>query len=219
MRIVGGEFKGKRLATPKGLEIRPTSDYLRESIFNILSDIVEGAVVLDLFAGTGALGLEALSRGASYAVFVDIDPQALNLISSNIELCQAQSHSRVAKLDILRGLDHIKSKVETIAPFDIIFLDPPYNKGFVEPTLKMLAQYRNINDQALIIVEHSTAEVAPPNLGIVPQAEPKRLRLVDQRRKGSTFISFWEYCLHEVEKEYEVQADEERKDCNLPGVV
>src|SRR6478609_9394004 len=128
MRIVAGRFKGRSLATPKTQAVRPTSDRLRETIFNILAhaygDPVTGARVLDLFAGTGALGLEALSRGASFAQFVDDSTEGRGLLRENIEAMGVAGITKVFRRDATR-LGDIKPN----QPFTLVFCDPPYGKG------------------------------------------------------------------------------------------
>src|SRR6476659_2901327 len=128
MRIVGGRFGGRALAAPKSQAIRPTADRLRESLFNVLmhayGDPVTGARALDLFAGTGALGLEALSRGAAFALFVDDGAEARALLRQNVEALGVAAASRIFRRDVTRlGPAH------PVEPFSIVFLDPPYGKG------------------------------------------------------------------------------------------
>ena len=181
MRIIAGEFRGRALASvgkgDAGAHLRPTTDRVRESLFNVLSggahdDPITGARVLDLFAGTGALGLEALSRGAAHVTFVDDGRKALDLIRQNIEICHAQANTRIFRSDA-RRLAPNKN-----APFDLIFLDPPYGKGLGE--LAMAAALRGgwVAQNALIIWEDS-AQIIPPE-GITP---------LDQRKYGDTRIS------------------------------
>src|SRR5882757_11539601 len=131
MRIVGGRLRGRTLAAPKSQNVRPTSDRLRESLFNILlhayGDPVSGARVLDLFAGTGALGLEALSRGAVFALFVDDGADARALLRENVEALGLGGATRVFRRDAVKlGDSH------PIAPFSLVFLDPPYGQGLAE---------------------------------------------------------------------------------------
>src|SRR5881394_2000398 len=134
MRIVGGRLRGRALAAPKSQAIRPTADRLRESLFNILAhaygDPVSGARALDLFAGTGALGLEALSRGASFALFVDDGAEARALMRQNIETLGLAAATRIFRRDATKlGPAH------PVEPFSLAFLDPPYGKGLAEQAL------------------------------------------------------------------------------------
>ena len=180
MRVTGGSLKGRKLAPLRGMKIRPTTDYLREAVFNILAREVEDAVVLDLFAGTGSLGIEALSRGAQRAVFVDKSPQAIKALRRNVETCALEERSRILKRDILRGPGFLKSIGET---FDLVFVDPPYEKGFAEQTLRLLGRSSKISTEAFIVVEHSSREILPEKIA--------RLILHDERRHGKTLVSFY----------------------------
>jgi 16S rRNA (guanine966-N2)-methyltransferase len=148
MRIIAGSAKGRRLAAPKGLTIRPTADRAKEALFSILAPRLSDAAVLDLFAGTGALGLESLSRGAKEAFFIDADNEALALIAANIQTCRfAATSARVICHDLRHGLP----KEIISRHFDLIFLDPPYDQGLAGSTLALLAQ--GPATAALIIAE------------------------------------------------------------------
>jgi len=180
VRVTGGILRGKKLGPLRGLAIRPTTDYLRESIFNILAGGLEDAVVLDLFAGTGSLGIEALSRGAATAVFVDKAPQAIKALTRNICSCSLEEQSTILKRDVLRGLNFLKS----IGPaFDLVFIDPPYDKGFVERTMQRLDRAQSTSDKASIIIEHSERETLPEQVA--------SFILHDQRHHGKTLVSFY----------------------------
>src|ERR1043165_6470616 len=137
MRVVGGRLKGRSLASPSSREIRPTADRLRESLFNILvhayGDPIDGARVLDLFAGTGALGIEAISRGARFALFVDNGAEARALLRNNVE---ALGLGGVPKVYARSAPD--LGPAHPVEPFSLVFLDPPYGKGFAEQALASL---------------------------------------------------------------------------------
>ncbi len=161
MRIVGGTFRGRTLAGPKAPAIRPTSDRLRETIFNILAhaygDPVRGARVLDLFAGTGALGLEALSRGAAFVLFVDDGAPARALIRQNIETLGVAGMTRIFRRDATRlGAAHPH------APFSLAFLDPPYGRGLAETALASARQGGWLTQDALIVVEEARGAFVTP---------------------------------------------------------
>jgi 16S rRNA (guanine966-N2)-methyltransferase len=162
MRIVGGRFGGRPLLAPKSQAIRPTSDRLRETLFNILvhsyGDPVEGARVLDLFAGTGALGLEALSRGAAFVLFVDEGAEARALLRGNVDALGAGGATRIFRRDATRlGPAH------PVEPFSLAFLDPPYGKGLGEKALTSARDGGWLAPDALIVVEEaSDAGFAPP---------------------------------------------------------
>ena len=179
LRIISGRLKGKKLHSVQGLTIRPTADRLRESIFNILSFRVHKAMVLDLFAGTGALGIEALSRGAESAVFVDNDPGALSVIKRNITSCFFDKHVNIIRWDIKKNLNCLKSARRA---FDLVFLDPPYNQSMVKPALFNLEHTRSLEKGARIVVEHSPLEPIPDDLLM--------FEIEDQRRYGKTLVSF-----------------------------
>ena len=162
MRIVGGRLGGRTLAAPKSQNIRPTSDRLRESLFNILAhrygDPVTGARVLDLFAGTGALGLEAMSRGAAFALFIDDGAEARALIRQNVEALGLGGVTRIFRRDAAR-----LGAVHPDQPFGLVFLDPPYGKGLAEESLVSLHEGGWLARDALVIVEEAAeAEFAPP---------------------------------------------------------
>jgi 16S rRNA (guanine966-N2)-methyltransferase len=158
MRIVGGKWRGRALQGPKSQDVRPTSDRLRESLFNILAhaygDPVSGARVLDLFAGTGALGLEALSRGAAFALFVDDGIEARALLRANVETLGAGGISRVFRRDATR-----LGPVHPLEPFTLAFADPPYGKGLAEKALLSARDGGWLVPEALVIVEESVSAV------------------------------------------------------------
>ena len=161
MRIVGGRLRGRALAAPKSQSIRPTADRLRESLFNILmhayGDPVTGARVLDLYAGTGALGLEAVSRGAAFALFVDDGAEARALLRQNVEALGLAAVTRIFRRDATKlGPAH------PIEPFSLVFLDPPYGKGLAEKALTSARQGGWLTDNALIVVEEAADAFKAP---------------------------------------------------------
>ncbi|TCP60057.1 16S rRNA (guanine966-N2)-methyltransferase [Rhodovulum bhavnagarense] len=181
MRIIAGRNRGLSLASvgkgDKGAHLRPTTDRVRESLFNLIlngpyGDPVTGARVLDLFAGTGALGLEALSRGAAQVTFVENGAKAAALIRENVAKCRAGSETRLIRRDATRLGAHDG------APFDLVFLDPPYGKGLGERALVAALAGGWIARGALILWEEGAA-VTPP----------EGLRLLDSRRYGDTRIA------------------------------
>ena len=166
MRIITGRARGARLKTPKGLLTRPTSDRVKESLFSILGGRVVGRRVLDLFAGTGALGIEALSRGASECVFVDHSRQSIGLIKRNLAHCGAGEQARVLAGDyrkILAGLS---------GSFDIILMDPPYDKGLLDEAMRLVREHDLLAEDGVIICEHRKEEDLPEEIhGFVKQKE------------------------------------------------
>ena len=197
MRIIAGSARGRKLFAPGsrggGLAIRPTADRAREALFNILGwQFVEGARILDLFAGTGALGLEALSRGAGMALFVDSSPLALDLIQKNIIACGFSDRAHVIRHDLLKGLFFWRKAggralgfdVPSAPPvFDLIFLDPPYRQGLCQGLLSGLQEQGMIGDGTIVVFEDDSTQALPEAVG--------GLRLYDQRAYGDT--GFWLY--------------------------
>ena len=181
MRIVGGEFRGRTIASPKSNAIRPTSDRVRESLFNILNhtylETFNGIRVLDLFAGTGALGLEALSRGAEFALFVEQGIEGRGLLRTNIEAFGLQGRSKVFRRDASS-----LGAISNLASFDLIFADPPYNKGLGERAMINGLAGGWFSPDALFVLEEEVA--CHPDQ--VPGFEQ-----IDKRQFGSTAMSFW----------------------------
>ena len=186
-RIIGGKLKGKKLHPVHGDLIRPTGDRQRETIFNILSGNVHGAVVLDLFAGTGALGIEALSRGAAFAVFIDVHKIALSLLGRNLRSCGLEKQTTVVRWNIQKGLECLSAAGLT---FNLAFMDPPYHRDYLEPTLEHLYRSGCLDNGAVIVVEHAPAEPIPEK-DIV-------YTLYDQRRYGKTLVSFLHYMIDSI---------------------
>jgi 16S rRNA (guanine966-N2)-methyltransferase len=184
LRVIGGRLKGRPLASPGGLAVRPTAGRVREAIFNILFSRINNAIVLDLFAGTGALGIEALSRGAARAVFVDNSPAALTVIKENLQACGLASTAGTLRQDATRSLSGLAA-FNTM--FDLVFMDPPYDRGAVNSTLIALAGTGLLQTGALIVLEHSPRELINNDIG--------RLHLQDRREYGRTIVSFLAYMI------------------------
>jgi len=172
----------KRSAKQRAQRIRPTADRAREALFSIIGREVENATVLDLYAGTGALGLEALSRSAERAVFVDINPQAVQIIHKNIELCGFSDRTLVLKRDLSKGLSFLAKHLPGTT-FSIIFIDAPYRKEFSANMLHELPESGLLLPNALIVVEEDAFTTLPEQVA--------ELTLVDKRRYGET--GFWFY--------------------------
>ncbi len=177
MRIISGQNRGRKLVEIKGWDIRPTSDRAREAIFNVIGPSIRGCRVLDLFAGTGALGLEALSRGARGAVFVETAKASCDAIKENIQRCRQANKTLLLKQDAT-----LLTFVPPQAPFDLIFLDPPYDKGLVDQVLNQDQFLRLVTDDAMVVVEQSTKE---PQLQI-----PKGLDIYRQKKYSKTRVTF-----------------------------
>ena len=156
MRVISGKMRGVRLKTPEGLNTRPTADRVKEAMFSILQFELPGARVLDLFGGTGQLGIEAISRGAKEAVFVDQSEQACKLIRENLRLAHIENEGRVVRGDYLTFLKNTKEK------FDIILLDPPYAEVFLENALKLITEIDILQTNGIIVAECPLGKVLPP---------------------------------------------------------
>lgn len=182
MRIVGGEFRGRALATPRSSAIRPTTDRTREALFNVLThrfaDRMRGARVLDLFAGTGALGLEALSRGAVSCTFIEESTEGRGLIRDNVEAFGLLGRTKIFRRDATT-----LGSAGTIQPFGLIFADPPYGKGLGERALQSARQGGWLMPGALCVVEETASAPFEPGPGF---------NLVDERNYGETVIRLLE---------------------------
>ena len=152
MRVITGTARGRRLKTPENYDIRPTTDNVKEAMFNILQFDIEGRRVLDLFAGTGQLGIEALSRGAAEAVFVDADRDSIRIVKENLKNCGLK-----AAVIQANALEYLR----TAGKFDLIFVDPPYDAGLYEPVLKSINSVDNLSDGGIIVCEARRETVLP----------------------------------------------------------
>ena len=179
MRIISGTSKGRKLLTPKKYSVRPTSDRVKESLFNILGSEVEGKVVLDLFAGTGNLGIEALSRGAKRVIFVEKGWQALRLIQTNLNQFGLGDRSEILPKDVNRAIGILKQRGEC---FDLILMDPPYEKGLIQRTLMKLNSHQIYHGDSILVIEHDRREPLPHILD--------GWNLVRQQKIGDTLLSF-----------------------------
>ncbi|MDR3518345.1 MAG: 16S rRNA (guanine(966)-N(2))-methyltransferase RsmD [Azospirillaceae bacterium] len=180
MRITGGSHRSRPLVSPTDRAIRPTTDRVREAVFGILAhhwdqDRVEGARVLDAFCGTGALALEALSRGAAAAVLMDRDPRSLDLARNNAAALGETARCRFIRADATRPAGSSES-------FTLVFLDPPYGQGLAATAALALAQAGWLAPDALIVVEQAAAS---------PESPPPGFMVPDQRRYGDTLVAFW----------------------------
>lgn len=155
MRIIAGMAKGHPLQAPKGLHTRPTSDRAREALFNILQSVLHDARVLDLYAGTGALGIESLSRGAGFATFVEQWKPAVKCIQYNLASTRLRVCAEIFQQDVFSFLDKCQSK------YDLVFADPPYRHNLAEPTLAAICSNNVLNDEGIVIIETSKQEDLP----------------------------------------------------------
>lgn len=195
MRIISGWAKGRKLHTPpikQSETIRPTSDRAREALFSILAPYIDGSTVLDLYSGTGAFGIEAISRGASNVTFIDNTNIALGLVKKNLELCfenlsESDSFPRFStnllKIDLSQSRCFKRHSNITLENFDIIFLDPPYSKGLAKHTLHEIDSYKNLRNNSIIVAEERFNEKIPNDF--------ENITLTDNRKYGEA--SFWFY--------------------------
>lgn len=176
MRIISGCRRGHKLHEFAGDDVRPTTDRVKEAIFNLIQFDISNAAVLDMFAGSGALSLEALSRGAKFATLIDSDKNSVSIIKKNIEelrfgdVCEVRTQSC---LDYAKGTD--KS-------FDIIFLDPPYNRGLIEPALKAIADNDLLNEDGIIVLESDNTDF---------KSDFNGLAIKKQKKYGRTYITIY----------------------------
>lgn len=196
LRVIAGAAKRKRLKVPRGLKVRPTSDRVKEALFNILGDLVPGSVFLDLYAGTGNVGIEALSRGAERAVFVEKDRRVVEVLVENLALAGVSARARVMRVSALAAIRKLGSNGEK---FDLIFLDPPYSLGAEGKVLNEIAVNALCRQTGLVIVESPKDRELPVVRGLVK---------VRRERYGDTALTF-----------YRVEREEGGNfaDSNLPG--
>lgn len=180
MRIIGGRARGRRLKAPKGLAVRPTSGRVKEALFNILPRNLGGLNVLDLFAGSGNLTIEALSRGAARATLVDSSSESAKVMRENLAALSLSDRARILTLPVSRALRRLARQGER---FDVIFLDPPYERGLAAPVLHALGDGALLRPSGVVIAEHSVREHLDEVYGT--------LALDDRRRYGATVLSFY----------------------------
>jgi 16S rRNA (guanine966-N2)-methyltransferase len=183
MRITGGKAKGRVLASLKGTWIRPTSDRVREAIFSLIGQDTTGLRVLDLFAGTGCLGIEAISRGAIEALFVDNSSQSIRLIEKNLALCGFESVGSVLKKDLNKGF--LGTNPSMKGKFDLVFIDPPYRKKVIPQLLTELSVRNTLSSSAIVVAETSKTHTMSCTLG--------KLYLDKSKTYGQTRISIYRY--------------------------
>jgi 16S rRNA (guanine966-N2)-methyltransferase len=185
MRITGGQFRGRTLFAPQDARVRPTADKVRQAVFNILAHnefdggfSLEGARVLDLFAGTGALGIEAISHGGKFCLFVDDSAEGRALIRKNVEALQLTGSTKIWRRD---ATTLGPMPVGSSGPFDLVFLDPPYRKGLLPPALSSLIEGGWLSPGAVLVAESETEE---------DEGLPCEFCLLDQRAYGETLVRF-----------------------------
>jgi RNA methyltransferase, rsmD family len=183
VRVISGSARGLKLNTPGDDRVRPTTDRVKESMFNIIQDWVYDSQVLDLFAGSGALGIEALSRGASQAVFCDNSLDSIKIIKSNIEKARVADRSQIVSGDFKRCLRDMEAKNQS---FDMIFVDPPYYEGLFEEVLDTISSCKILKKDGMVIVEHDAKK---------PIGQVEGLEVYKEKKYGITMLTF--YCLED----------------------
>ena len=184
MRIIGGKAKGTKLGSLKGLAVRPTLDRVRESFFNQISPVIQGAGFLDLFAGSGAVGIEALSRDADHVVFVEPQAGAWRLILKNLEKCRfAKAEDKRWVLMKSSALEAIRSLAKTGRLFDLVYVDPPFADDLYAETLLALSESNLLDESAQVAVEHDRKTELDRSYG--------KLSLIKSRRMGDSCLSFF----------------------------
>lgn len=183
VRVISGSARGLKLNTPGDDRVRPTTDRVKESMFNIVQDWVYDSQVLDLFAGSGALGIEALSRGASQAVFCDNSLDSIKIIKSNIEKARVVDRSQIVSGDFKRCLRDMEAKNQS---FDMIFVDPPYYVGLFEEVLDTIRSCKILKKDGIVIVEHDAKK---------PIGQVEGLEVYKEKKYGITMLTF--YCLED----------------------
>jgi 16S rRNA (guanine(966)-N(2))-methyltransferase RsmD len=179
MRIITGTAKGRRLRSPRGRDVRPTADRVKESIFNILGNQWENTNVLDLFAGTGNLGLEAISRGARHVCFVEKSRASLKILRENVSSCGFASRATILGMEVRRALNLLGRRRES---FRVIFADPPYGRGWVEKILREILIQGVLSPEGVIVMEHASHEPLARDL--------EALTLLERKTYGETVVSF-----------------------------
>jgi len=182
MRVIGGNARGRRLKVPKGQSVRPTSGRVKEALFNILPRDLSGIKLLDLFAGTGNVSIEAISRGAAEAILIDSSVESGKVIRENLRRLRFTDRTRVWITPVFRALRLLARRGES---FDMIFLDPPYECNWIEASLKMIAQGSLLRSSGTLIVEHSAREEVKSDYGA--------LVMDDQRNYSGTLLSFFKH--------------------------
>lgn len=182
MKIIGGEFKGRYMEMPRGVNIRPTSDKVREALFNIIKDRIAGASVLDLFAGSGSVGFEAISRGAASVTFVDSERRCVGSIKKTLKSIE-KDRSINANVYCSDAFKAIKKLNDSNYRFNIIFLDPPYHPDTLKKCLLCISNYDILSSPYLIVCEHFKKDVIPEDV--------EGFKRCHQARYGDTMLSFY----------------------------
>jgi len=190
LRVISGKVRGLKLDTPKNLDVRPTTDRVKESLFNIINPYIRESNILDLFAGTGSLGIECLSRGAKNCIFVDKSKESIGIVKSNIKKARVENESTILNIDFKDAVKRLSVQKQK---FDVIFMDPPYYENMFIDCLKSIDELSLLKEDGLVVVEHDTNDLFDDNIG--------RLYKSREKKYGNTTITF--YKLEELDGEQE----------------
>ncbi|RKU26253.1 16S rRNA (guanine(966)-N(2))-methyltransferase RsmD [Candidatus Poribacteria bacterium] len=183
MRIIAGKYKGRRLTSPKGMNVRPTSDRVKESVFSIIQKHIVDANFLDLCSGTGNIGIEALSRGAKQVTFLDRNPVSLKLLRQNLKICGIELYDTQVKViakDLYKGIKTLQNQLET---FELIYFDPPYDADIYNQCLTQISDTKLLNEAGILLIEHHKKTILPTEIGLLTHEE--------QRQYGDTCVSLF----------------------------
>lgn len=180
MRVISGEFRGRILEKLEGMDIRPTSDRVKESLFNIFGVKTFDCSFLDLFAGTGAIGIEAYSRGAAKVVFIDTDAKSIQVLKENLQKLNILDKVEVYNTDYINAINKLSADGRS---FDIIFMDPPYMKGYEKIALNEVSDKNILSSDGIIVVEHDLGDEMPERAG--------KLTIYRQKKYGNTMLTFY----------------------------
>ncbi|HYP29114.1 MAG TPA: 16S rRNA (guanine(966)-N(2))-methyltransferase RsmD [Blastocatellia bacterium] len=180
--MIGGKYRGRRLRTSAGLDVRPTSDRLRETLFNILAPRVRGSRFLDICAGSGAVGIEALSRGAAHATFIERARPACSVIRENLDAFASEDDARIINRDAAQAVSRLREEGES---FDIAFLDPPYASGLYSQVMEKLSEGGLVSGDGVVVVEHRSKTP--------PREAYGRLRVYREVRQGESALAFYSF--------------------------
>ena len=180
MRVISGKVRGLKLNAPKNQDVRPTTDRVKENLFNMISSYIMDSNILDLFAGTGSLGIECLSRGAKNCVFVDISKESIAIVKSNIKKARVENESTVLNLDFKDAVSRLQGQK---SKFDVIFMDPPYYKEMFVDALEKIDNANLLDEDGIIVVEHDTKDILPDKVN--------RLEKTKDKKYGNTTLTFY----------------------------
>ncbi|WP_028595628.1 16S rRNA (guanine(966)-N(2))-methyltransferase RsmD [Paenibacillus assamensis] len=162
MRVISGTARGRSLKAVPGMNTRPTTDKVKEALFSMIGPYFDGGTALDLFAGTGGLGIEALSRGVDHAVFIDMDPKAIETIKHNVNVARVAEKAEIFRNDAKRAL---KALAKRDMKFDLVFMDPPYRMTDADMLLTTMLEQEMLSEQAIVVIEHDSNYTYPEHIG------------------------------------------------------